>query len=79
MSEPPAPAPEPVPEAPAPAEVGRARQPANLLRRTALVVVGIALVLFALSVLMERRTPSTSQAVVQAYVVPMAPEVGRAS
>ena len=48
---------------------------ANPLRRTAMVVIGIALLLFVLSVFMERRTPSTSQSVVQAYVVRMAPEV----
>ena len=76
MSENPGEAPARAPDEAAPAEVEPAPQPANPLRRTALVVVGIALVLFALSVLMERRTPSTSQAVVQAYVVPMAPEVG---
>ena len=40
-----------------------------------MVVIGIALLLFVLSVFMERRTPSTSQSVVQAYVVRMAPEV----
>jgi multidrug resistance efflux pump len=48
----------------------------NPLRRTALIVVALAAVLFALSVLMERLTPSSSQAVVQAYVVRMASEVG---
>ncbi|MGF7207199.1 multidrug resistance efflux pump [Skermanella aerolata] len=48
---------------------------ANPLRRTAMVVIGIALLLFVVSVFMERRTPSTSQSVVQAYVVRMAPEV----
>ena len=48
---------------------------ANPLRRTAMVVIGIALLLFVLSIFMERRTPSTSQSVVQAYVVRMAPEV----
>ncbi|WP_342241156.1 HlyD family secretion protein [Inquilinus sp. OTU3971] len=47
----------------------------NPLRRTALVVVVIAVLLFALSVVMERLTPSSSQAVVQAYVVRMASEV----
>lgn len=76
MSEPLAPAAETATEATAPAEVERTPEAANPLRRTALIVVGVALVLFALSVLMERRTPSTSQAVVQAYVVPMAAEVG---
>jgi multidrug resistance efflux pump len=49
--------------------------PANSLRKVALVLVLLALVLFVLSVFMERRTPSTSQAQVQAYVVGIAPEV----
>ncbi|MBM7048493.1 efflux RND transporter periplasmic adaptor subunit [Rhizobium lusitanum] len=49
--------------------------PRNPLRRIALIVVMLALVLFVLSVFMERRTPSTSQAQVQAYVVGIAPEV----
>lgn len=56
---------------PAPAE----RPPRNPLRRTALIVVAITVLLFALSVAMERLTPSSSQAVVQAYVVRMASEV----
>ena len=47
----------------------------NPLRRTALIIALLALVLFVLSVFMERRTPSTSQAQVQAYVVGIAPEV----
>lgn len=50
--------------------------PANPLRRIALIVVLVATVLFILSILMERSTPSTSQAVVQGYVVQMASEVG---
>ena len=49
--------------------------PTNPLRRLALAIVLLALVLFILSVFMERRTPSTSQAQVQAYVVGIAPEV----
>jgi multidrug resistance efflux pump len=49
--------------------------PRNPLRRVALFIVLIALVLFALSIFMERRTPSTTQAQVQAYVVGIAPEV----
>ena len=47
----------------------------NPLRRTAIIIVALALVLFVLSIVMERRTPSTSQAQVQAYVVGIAPEV----
>ncbi|MGL4966807.1 MAG: biotin/lipoyl-binding protein [Inquilinus sp.] len=63
--------PVPVPPPPASAQ----RPPKNPLRRTALVVVVIAILLFALSVVMERLTPSSSQAVIQAYVVRMASEV----
>ena len=48
---------------------------ANPLRRAALIVVAVTILLFALSIVMERLTPSSSQAVVQAYVVRMAPEV----
>jgi multidrug resistance efflux pump len=48
---------------------------ANPLRRVAAGVALSILVLFALSVMMERSTPSSSQAVVQAYVVQMASEV----
>lgn len=47
----------------------------NPLRRTAFIVVVLAAGLFALSVVMERLTPSSSQATVQAYVVRMASEV----
>jgi multidrug resistance efflux pump len=49
--------------------------PANPLRRIALAVVAVIILLFALSVVMERLTPSSSQAVVQAYIVRMAPDV----
>ncbi len=59
------------PAKPAPADADSA----NPLRRAALVVVIVTIVLFALSIVMERYTPSTSQAFVQAYVVRMAPEV----
>jgi multidrug resistance efflux pump len=49
--------------------------PQSPLRKVAFIVVALAAVLFVLSVFMERRTPLTSQAQVQAYVVPVAPEV----
>ena len=66
-------------DTPAPVEPAQ-RPPKNPLRRTALFVVVIAALLFALSVAMERLTPTSSQAVVQAYVVRMAAEVaGRVS
>src|ERR1700738_1854837 len=48
---------------------------ANPLRRAALIVVAVTILLFGLSIVIERLTPSSSQAVVQAYVVRMAPEV----
>ncbi|PZV38251.1 HlyD family secretion protein [Mesorhizobium kowhaii] len=47
----------------------------NPLRRVALVVLLLACLLFVLAVFMERRTPSSSQATVSAYVVGIAPEV----
>jgi len=47
----------------------------NPLRRTALIVLAITVVFFFVSILMERLTPYTSQAAVQAYVVKIAPEV----
>jgi multidrug resistance efflux pump len=59
------------PAKPAPADTNSA----NPLRRAALIVVAVTILLFALSIVMERLTPSSSQAVVQAYVVRMAPEV----
>jgi multidrug resistance efflux pump len=59
------------PAKPAPADTASA----NPLRRAALIVVAVTILLFALSIVMERLTPSSSQAVVQAYLVRMAPEV----
>jgi multidrug resistance efflux pump len=59
--------------APAVVEAAPARK--NPLRRTALVVVLIAVALFTLSVVMERLTPTSSQAAVQAYIIRMASEV----
>lgn len=63
------------PDAPAPPLSPARTPPRNPLRRTALAVILVAAGLFALSVVMERLTPSSSQATVQAYVVRMAPEV----
>ncbi len=56
---------------PAPTETDSA----NPLRRAALIVVAVTILLFALSIVVERYTPSSSQAVVQAYVIRMDPEV----
>ncbi|MER8900788.1 HlyD family secretion protein [Mesorhizobium sp. M0772] len=47
----------------------------NPLRRVALTVLLLACLLFVVAVFMERRTPSSSQATVSAYVVGIAPEV----
>lgn len=63
---------QPKPKAPA----SPVQNQANPLRRTALVVALLIGLLFTLSILMERSTPSSSQAVVQGYVVQMASEVG---
>ncbi|WP_339523985.1 HlyD family secretion protein [Pseudomonas sp. EA_35y_Pfl2_R111] len=68
--------PDNTPLAEAPPATEKPAPPANPLRRIALIVVLVAAVLFVLSILMERSTPSTSQAVVQGYVVQMASEVG---
>lgn len=51
-----------------------APEPASLRRITS-IIVGSLVVLFVISVFMERRTPSSSQSRVQAYIVPMAAEV----
>ncbi|ATU92041.1 HlyD family secretion protein [Phyllobacterium zundukense] len=52
-----------------------AKAAANPLRKVALIIVALAAFFFILSIFMERRTPSSSQAQVQAYVVGIAPEV----
>lgn len=68
MSDPDVVDPESTPPPPA-----KARDP---MRRAVKIILGIMAALFALSIVMERLTPSTSQAIVQAYIVRMAPEVG---
>lgn len=47
----------------------------NPLRAVAVTVLLLAAVFMVVSIFMERRTPSSSQATVQAYVVGIAPEV----
>src|SRR5690606_17070337 len=49
--------------------------PRNPLRRIALIVAGLTLALFLLTIVMERLAPYTAEATVQAYVVRIAPEV----
>lgn len=47
----------------------------NSLRSMALFVLVLIFVLFILAIFMERRTPSSSQATVNAYIIGIAPEV----
>jgi len=56
-------------------EPAAAEPTGNPLRKVALIIVLVATFLFVLSIFMERRTPSSSQAQVQAYVVGIASEV----
>jgi multidrug resistance efflux pump len=51
-------------------------QAANPVRRITLVVISIAALLFFYGMISDRFTPHTSQAVVQGYLVRIAPEVG---
>ena len=62
------------------AERASAKPASRPLRSVALIVLVLLVLLFAVSIAMERSTPSSSQATVQAYVVSMAAEVpGRVS
>jgi multidrug resistance efflux pump len=49
--------------------------PANPVRRITLIVIAIAVVLFLYGMISDRFTPHTSQALVQGYIVRIAPEV----
>lgn len=46
------------------------------VRRWTLIVLGVIVAIFLYSIIADRMTPYTSQAVVQAYVLRVAPEVG---
>jgi len=50
-------------------------KPANPLRRWVLIIVLLCVAIFAYSLIADRLTPYTSQGVVQAFVVGVAPEV----
>ena len=63
------------PRGDAPNTVGAPQKEKNPQRRAAITVLLVALLLFVVTVFMERRTPSSSQATVSAYVVGVAPEV----
>ena len=49
--------------------------PGDPIRRWTLIVLGLIFILFFYSIIADRFTPYTSQAIVQAFVVRMAPEV----
>ena len=69
----------PEPEAAEPAALEaatKAPSPASPVRRLTLIVVGIAAVLFFYGIAADRITPYTTQALVQAYLVKISPEVG---
>ena len=51
------------------------KKPSHPLRRPLLIVLLVALVLFAYSLIADRLTPYTAQATIQAYVVRISPEV----
>jgi len=53
----------------------RPTKPRNPMRSIALCVLLLICVLFILAIFMERRTPSSSQAAVNAYIIGIAPEV----
>ena len=62
------------PASPTPA--AKMQPPANPVRRVTLVVMAIGITLFAYGIAADRITPYTAQALVQAYLVKIAPEVG---
>ena len=58
-----------------PAQAVPAKLPANPVRRMTLIVMAIGAVLFFYGIAADRITPYTAQALVQAYLVKIAPEV----
>jgi multidrug resistance efflux pump len=55
--------------------VENSEKPRDPVRRWTLIVLGVIVVIFLYSIIADRMTPYTSQAIVQAYVVRVAPEV----
>src|SRR5215813_12196296 len=49
--------------------------PRDPVRRWTLIILGVIVALYLYSIIADRMTPYTSQAIVQAYVVRVAPEV----
>lgn len=58
---------------PEPASTEKASNPA---RRITFILLGVILAIFAYGIVADRTTPYSSQAIVQAYIVQIAPEVG---
>ena len=58
-----------------PAPPALTQPPVNPVRRLTLIVMAIAAALFLYGIAADRSTPYTSQALVQAYLVKIAPEV----
>ena len=59
-----------------PTPAAKTQPPANPVRRLTLIVMAIGAVLFFYGIAADRITPYTAQALVQAYLVKIAPEVG---
>jgi multidrug resistance efflux pump len=55
--------------------VEKSEKPRDPVRRWTLIVLGVIVIIFLYSIIADRMTPYTSQAIVQAYVVRVAPEV----
>jgi multidrug resistance efflux pump len=55
--------------------VEKTGKPRNPVRRWTLIILGLIVAIFLYSIIADRMTPYTSQAIVQAYVVRVAPEV----
>ena len=63
-------------ELPSPTPAAKTQPPTNPVRRLTLIVIAIGAVFFLYGIAADRITPYTAQALVQAYLVRIAPEVG---
>src|SRR6478735_6988139 len=63
------------PEPSSPVPAAETKPPANPVRRLTLIVMTIGVTLFIYGIAADRITPYTAQALVQAYLVKIAPEV----
>ncbi len=63
-------------EPPSPTPAAKTQPPTNPVRRLTLIVIAIGAVFFLYGIAADRVTPYTAQALVQAYLVRIAPEVG---